>query len=288
MAETRKRMGLLTTEHGRAGYLADFIVYGAASGALAALLVFGGPRERWLELVALALLGLVAWTLLEYALHRFVLHGLQPFRTWHAEHHHRPRALIGTPTILSATLIAALVFLPALLLGDLWRASALTFGLLTGYLIYAVVHHATHHWRSDTAWTSQRKRAHALHHSPVGPPARYGVTSGFWDEVFGTSGADDRGPAGTPRTYQVQAWENEGGAPTGGAGHGGLVRLRALAAEVAFLCSIPVAHGSFHIMDRESGRQRHRGTGDVTPRDQRWSPPCVARHRSRPRSRAAL
>jgi hypothetical protein len=70
-------------------------------------------RVRCLELVALALLGLVAWTLLEYALHRFVLHGLQPFRTWHAEHHRRPRALIGTPTILSATLIAALGGHPA-------------------------------------------------------------------------------------------------------------------------------------------------------------------------------
>lgn len=207
-------MGLLTTEHGRAAYLADFIVYGVASGALAALLVMAGPRERWPELVSLSLLGLVTWTLLEYGLHRFVLHGLEPFRSWHAEHHRRPRALIGTPTILSATLIAALVFLPALLLGDLWRASALTFGLLTGYLIYAIVHHATHHWRSGGAWTSQRKRTHALHHSPVGPPARYGVTSGFWDRVFGTSGAGDARPARAPRTDQVQAWENEGGALT--------------------------------------------------------------------------
>jgi cyclopropane-fatty-acyl-phospholipid synthase len=207
-------MGLLTTEHGRAGYLADFIVYGVASGTLAALLVITGPRERWLELVVLALLGLVAWTLLEYGLHRFVLHGLQPFRTWHAEHHRRPRALIGTPTILSATLIAVLVFVPAFLLGDLWRASALTFGLLTGYLIYAIVHHATHHWRSDGAWISQRKRAHALHHSPVGPPARYGVTSGVWDRVFGTSEAGDVRPARAPSRNQVQAWENEGGALT--------------------------------------------------------------------------
>ncbi len=214
-------MGLLTTEHGRVGYLADFIVYGIASAALAALLVIAGPRERWPELVALTLLGLVAWTLLEYGLHRFVLHGLQPFRSWHAEHHRRPRALIGTPTILSATLIAALVFLPALLLGDLWRACALTFGLLTGYLIYAVAHHATHHWRSGNAWTRQRKRAHALHHSPVASPGRYGVTSSFWDVVFGTSVTGDAGMSGAPSAAQVQAWENEGGAPTGGAASGG-------------------------------------------------------------------
>jgi sterol desaturase/sphingolipid hydroxylase (fatty acid hydroxylase superfamily) len=182
-------MGLLTTEHGKAGYLADFILYGVAAAALAAFLAIAGPRDRWLEIVALALLGLGVWTLVEYVLHRFVLHGLQPFRTWHAEHHRRPRARIGTPTILSAALIGALVFLPALLLGDPWRACALTFGLLTGYFIYAIAHHATHHWHAGNEWARRRKRAHALHHSPVGPPGRYGVTSAFWDGVFGTGGS---------------------------------------------------------------------------------------------------
>ena len=106
-----------------------------------------------------------------------------------------PRALIGTPTILSAVLITALVFIPALALSDVWRARALTFGLLTGYLVYAIVHHATHHWRSDLAWLRHVRRHHALHHSPVAAPARYGVTSAFWDVVFRTNGP----PVG-PRT----------------------------------------------------------------------------------------
>jgi sterol desaturase/sphingolipid hydroxylase (fatty acid hydroxylase superfamily) len=151
-------------------------------------LTCAAPHERRAEILAFALLGLVAWTLVEYLLHRFVLHGLQPFAAWHAEHHRRPRALLGTPTILSAALIAALVFIPALLSSDLWRASALTFGLLTGYLVYAVVHHATHHWHADRNWLRQVKRHHALHHSPVAPAARYGVTSALWDVVFRTNG----------------------------------------------------------------------------------------------------
>jgi sterol desaturase/sphingolipid hydroxylase (fatty acid hydroxylase superfamily) len=181
-------MGLLTTEYSRAGYLADFVVYAMASTVLAVLLAIVAPYERRTELMALALLGLVAWTLLEYVLHRFVLHGMQPFQAWHAEHHRRPRALIGTPTILSTALIAALVFLPVLVLSDLWRAFALTFGLLTGYMVYAIVHHATHHWRADTAWLRRIKRHHALHHSPVAAVARYGVTSALWDVVFRTNG----------------------------------------------------------------------------------------------------
>jgi cyclopropane-fatty-acyl-phospholipid synthase len=46
-------------------------------------------------------------------------------KAWHAEHHRRPRTLIGTRTILGAALIAMLVFLPALVLSDLWRACVL-------------------------------------------------------------------------------------------------------------------------------------------------------------------
>jgi cyclopropane-fatty-acyl-phospholipid synthase len=213
-------MGLLTTEHGKATYLADFVVYAAAVTVLALLLAVAAPFERRTEIAGLALLGLGAWTLAEYVLHRFVLHGLRPFRAWHAEHHRRPQALIGTPTVLSAALIAMLLFLPALALGDLWQASALTFGLLTGYLVYAIAHHATHHWRAGNGWTRQIKRIHALHHYRVGPPAWFGVTSPIWDIVFGTCGEPGTGrgrrlaatAATTSDAEDVEAWENEGGA----------------------------------------------------------------------------
>jgi len=213
-------MGLLTTEHGKAAHRADFVLYAVAAAVLAFLLAVVAPYERRTEIVALALLGLAAWTLVEYVLHRFVLHGLQPFRTWHAEHHRRPRALMGTPTILSAALISVLVFLPALALSDLWRASALTFGLLTGYLVYAIAHHATHHWRAGNAWTRQLKRTHALHHYRVGPPAWFGVTSPIWDIVFGTCGKPSNGRGrrsavsaeAVRDAADVEAWENEGGA----------------------------------------------------------------------------
>ncbi len=179
-------MGLYTLEHSRSAYRADFALYGAALVGLAAFLVFDGPRGQRLEIAACALAGLGFWSVVEYALHRFVLHGLQPFQGWHAQHHRRPAALICTPTILSATLIATLVFLPALVFG-LWWACALTLGVVTGYLAYSVTHHATHHWRADNAWLKRRKRWHALHHLPIEQPGCYGVTSGFWDHVFGSS-----------------------------------------------------------------------------------------------------
>lgn len=181
-----KCMDLFALEHSRRAYRTDFALYGAAVAALATVVFAMGPTASRLQTGCFALIGLLGWTAVEYALHRFVLHGLQPFRRWHAEHHQRPRALICAPTMLSATLIAALVFLPTLVLGDLWRACALTLGLVTGYLGYAVTHHATHHWRADCVWLKQRKQWHALHHH-ASQPECYGVTSGFWDHVFRTA-----------------------------------------------------------------------------------------------------
>ena len=179
-------MALISLEHSRAAYSADFAMYGGAVALLGSFLVWDGPRVLWPEMSALALAGLLGWTLIEYVLHRFVLHGLQPFKSWHAEHHLRPTALICAPTVLSGVLIFTLVFLPALLLGSLWRACALTLGVLTGYLAYAVTHHATHHWRGENAWLKQRKHWHARHHHAAEKPACFGVTNTFWDRVFST------------------------------------------------------------------------------------------------------
>jgi cyclopropane-fatty-acyl-phospholipid synthase len=181
-----KPLRLFSLEHSRAAYLADFAFYAGAVLALAASLLVGCPRAQWLEMAGLTLAGLASWSAIEYALHRFVLHGLQPFKSWHAVHHQRPIALICTPTALSASLLALLVFLPALLLGSLWRACAVLLGVLAGYLVYTVTHHATHHWRGESAWLLRRKQWHAQHHHRSAQPGFFGVTSSFWDGIFGS------------------------------------------------------------------------------------------------------
>jgi sterol desaturase/sphingolipid hydroxylase (fatty acid hydroxylase superfamily) len=182
-------MHLLKLEHGRLAYWADFALYGMAIVVMSAALVLRSPSEHRLVILALAAVGLAMWTAIEYGLHRFVLHGLQPFRGWHEMHHERPTALICTPTLLSATLIGTLVFAPAMALGGGWYACALTLGVSSGYLGYAVCHHGMHHWRADNAWLKQRKQWHALHHHAA-QAGCYGVTSSVWDRVF----------ASTPRT----------------------------------------------------------------------------------------
>lgn len=176
-----------TMEQSKTAYRADFALYGLAVVGLAATLGLSVPRAAALEAVGLAVLGLAAWTLIEYALHRFVLHGLQPFARWHADHHRRPAALIGASTFMSAALFTAMVFLPALAWGGQWRACALTLGVAAGYLAYTLTHHTTHHAPAGKGWLMRRRRWHLQHHHGE-RPGRYGVTSSLWDHAFGSTG----------------------------------------------------------------------------------------------------
>ncbi|MDO9146532.1 MAG: sterol desaturase family protein [Hydrogenophaga sp.] len=176
-------MKLLSTDHSPMAYALDFVFYGAACLALLGYLVVLAPLHHWGRLAGWALLGMLAWTAVEYALHRFVQHGLLPFSRWHDEHHRRPEALISTPTLVSAALFLGLVYLPTRWALGPSPAAALTLGMLVGYLFYSTVHHAIHHWRMDNAWLRQRKRWHAQHHH-VYPVSGYGVTTRFWDGLL--------------------------------------------------------------------------------------------------------
>ncbi len=179
-------MLIFTIEQSPATYFADFSVYGVVIAALAVTVGIYAPQELQNALMLWVLAGLAVWTLVEYGLHRFVLHRLAPFAAMHEMHHRNPRALIGTPTVVTAALFAVLVFLPALWAADVWVACALTLGVLLGYMAYSVLHHAAHHWRSSGAWLKHRKQVHGLHHQ-FGPPGFYGVTTSLWDHVFRTT-----------------------------------------------------------------------------------------------------
>ena len=219
-------MGLLTIEHSQRMYRADFALYGSAMVMLGAFLWRAAPTALGWSLAATVVLGLLLWSLTEYILHRFVLHAVQPFQRWHAQHHERPTALICAPTIASASLILTLIFLPTLGLAGPWIASALTLGVLSGYFAYATTHHAVHHWRPRGAWLLRRKRWHALHHRALHathpdsrhhtdtPLAHFGVTSAWWDRVFGSlprrghsRRADPPPQTPTPRALNTLNWK---------------------------------------------------------------------------------
>lgn len=172
---------LLAIEHGPVGYWFDYGWFAACAAGLAIVAARLGPLTDALALMAA---GVLAWTLIEYAMHRFMFHGVEPFAGWHARHHHRPTALIGTPTLVSSAVLAAGAFAPLLYAGGLAHACAGTAGVVLGYLSYGLVHYATHHGRARLRWLSRRRDRHARHHATGS--SHYGVTTGFWDRAFGT------------------------------------------------------------------------------------------------------
>ena len=174
-------------KHSKLAYRAYFTLYfSAVVAAVTALLVTNPPEQR-LTLAGFALAGLVSWTAIEYMMHRIVLHGLPLFSRWHMAHHQRPTLLIRGSTVLSTIFITLLALFPMLLLDNIRHAFALSLGLITGYLGYVLTHQAIHHYHTDHAWLKERQRWHIECHHHSEQPICYGVTSAFWDRIFGTT-----------------------------------------------------------------------------------------------------
>jgi len=180
-------MSIWTIDDSQWAYRLDFGLYTAAALSMVGWLTLQTPAHLQWVVWVYAACGALAWSGVEYALHRFVLHGLQPFARWHEAHHDRPSAWISSSTLLSGGLFVGVVFVPALLLLDGWRACALTLGLVVGYMGYTVTHHAIHHWRVPGQWLQERKRWHGRHHHHTRNAVCFGVTNSWWDHIFGTA-----------------------------------------------------------------------------------------------------
>lgn len=174
----------------KSAYYADFLIY-----AMLLLVVIGicaaRARADWIGAVrwlSASAAGFTMWTLLEYLLHRFVLHEVAVFAAMHAVHHEAPRAFVGTPTWLTLSLLWLVFFVPAWWLASIAVASAVIAGVMWGFLWYGVMHHVIHHGRPRALAAVLRTaaRRHRLHHH-AGRPGNFGVTIAIWDHLFGTS-----------------------------------------------------------------------------------------------------
>ena len=176
----------------------DRVVYSSANywvgmvgdlTAALAFLAFGLDRFPGPRVVAggVALAGFMSWGLLEYAVHRWLLHGRPSVaRRGHAQHHAEPGALISTPVFVIMTGALALWGLLALVL-PAGLAALLVFGLYAGYNYFALVHHWQHHRGTDLACVAYfrrlERRHHLHHHRQV---VNFGITTTMWDRLFGT------------------------------------------------------------------------------------------------------
>ena len=194
----------------RAGFFADFLLCPLGIGVLVTYGWMLGPAPERREFVAAFIAGALCWSLVEYLLHRFFLHGVPPLRRSHLMHHAAPQALIGAPAWLSPLLAMALFVLTDLL-ADATLASGVTSGVTLGYLAYVCIHYATHHLPNlRWTWLRRLRRAHALHHRSE-TACNFGVSTGLWDVVFRTaaprpSTAAPMPPSPADRSY---APENE-------------------------------------------------------------------------------
>lgn len=137
------------------------------------------------KVAAAVLAGLIAWTLLEYVLHRFVLHGVEPFRAWHLVHHRDPSQPIRVPLAFSAALVVTVLGLSTALLGTDSLAAPLSVGLLIGDMLQETVHQGLHA-QGVFGLSLVRLSAHHGHHHHVDERAAFGTITTFWDRCFGT------------------------------------------------------------------------------------------------------
>ncbi|KAJ2778740.1 fatty acid alpha-hydroxylase [Coemansia javaensis] len=141
-------------------------------------------------------LGMVSWTLLEYSIHRFVFHydenlpegTVAQFAHFllHGVHHYLPMdpLRLVMPPALSTTLgliilsVLCCIFTPGMI-------HAVAAGLATGYVLYDECHYWLHHGTSANKYLCKLKTYHLRHHYKDFK-AGFGITSDFWDNVFGT------------------------------------------------------------------------------------------------------
>ena len=135
-------------------------------------------------LTGLFVSGLLAWTIIEYLLHRYAFHGFAP----HWEHHAQPTdpVFIVAPLRLSLSASAGLFALFSLAAGSLPAGATILAGVIAGYIAYEAVHLRIHSSAPGGPLLRALRKHHYYHHF-ASDQVCYGVTSPLWDVIFRTS-----------------------------------------------------------------------------------------------------
>lgn len=133
--------------------------------------------------------GAVGWTLLEYLLHRFVFHARSargPGAKEHRKHHAQVDYFAPWWQKALAAVAATAILLPLLsLIAGAKAGGAATLGFIVMYLLYEILHRRAHTHPPCGRYGHWRRKNHFAHHF-ADPRLAQGVTTPFWDMVFGT------------------------------------------------------------------------------------------------------
>jgi 4-hydroxysphinganine ceramide fatty acyl 2-hydroxylase len=135
------------------------------------------------------IIGILLWTLMEYVLHRFLGHehkGKNLFKDEHLAHHSQVHYFAPAyKKFLSAIIVSVLLFGFMILFFHWQNAISFILGLMGMYGMYELCHSRFH--KKDPLF--QRfvvLRKHHFYHHFHNPKLNHGVTTRFWDKVFGT------------------------------------------------------------------------------------------------------
>ena len=157
------------------------LYYGITHGFMSGAAAFG-----------LFLLGLLAFTFAEYAVHRYLYHipattpGRTKFQyTMHGVHHEYPKdkTRLAMPPIITVFVSSLLFFIFRLAFGS--YAFGLLGGFTFGYATYLFVHYAIHAYSPPKNFLIVWWTHHSQHHYRQDEVA-FGVSSTLWDHIIGT------------------------------------------------------------------------------------------------------
>jgi sterol desaturase/sphingolipid hydroxylase (fatty acid hydroxylase superfamily) len=142
--------------------------------------------------IGLFVLGLLAFTWVEYVVHRYVFH----MKTYnevraklqymiHGIHHEYPKDKdrLAMPPLLSVVIATILLLLFRVVMGDF--VFAFLPGFLVGYAAYLGVHYMVHAFAPPKNFLKRLWINHGTHHYKNGEMI-YGVSSPLWDYIYGT------------------------------------------------------------------------------------------------------
>ena len=167
----------------RANYWAEVVVDSALALWLSVLgwrLHDGGA----LSATVAVLLGLFAFSFVEYFFHRWMFHTRVPlFAEGHRMHHQQPLGYDSLPFFLPGAVLLSLTGVAIMVLPmgfALMMMGAVTFG----YIAYGLSHFTIHHVRFKQPLLRRWAASHHVHH--YHPDSNFGLTTPLWDVLLGT------------------------------------------------------------------------------------------------------
>lgn len=164
-------------------------------GAIAITLIYYGIVEKGFHVPGMIMLfftGMFVFTFVEYIMHRFLYH--IPSRsertkkisyTMHGVHHDYPKdkSRLAMPPVVSLIIASLLFIVYRSVLGD--YVFGFLAGFLIGYACYLGIHYSIHAFKVPNNFLKILWHHHSIHHYREDDRA-FGVSSPFWDYVFGT------------------------------------------------------------------------------------------------------